>query len=68
MSEKVNVSIIFRKEFQDQSGVTGPNFLDVDDYGIEPEGIYVSTKAGAAPAAMYFYPMHTIARVKVSKE
>jgi hypothetical protein len=62
---QVNVSIILTPEFQHEAGVTGPNFVDVEDYGIEPEGVYVSTKQqDDKEAAMYFYPMHTVARVK----
>lgn len=62
MSSKINVSIILTHSAQVESGCKGPDFIDVEDYGIEPEGIYVTTKDKNSP--MYFYPMSQVARVK----
>jgi hypothetical protein len=66
MSEK-NVSIILTPQFQAEAGVKGPNFIDVEDVLIDEAGVYVWAKEQEdKEAAMYFYPTHTVARVKVT--
>lgn len=71
MTEEVKsvpaVSAIFTPKFQEQAKCTGPVFETVDGAHISQAGLHVQCNdLNTNETVGYFYPMHTLARVKIN--
>jgi hypothetical protein len=68
MSKTAAVTIHFTKEFKEQAQCDGPVFQSASAVRLNQLGVEVFTTEKDDPEqeVAYFYPMHTIARVKIA--